>query len=305
MVTVYRNDANSPQPVGPAADGTGYTSYKEPDTRVPPKPLPVMDAISVDGTAIAESEILQEAQHHPAENPGEALRAAAQALVVRQLLINEAARLGYSDDAPATEDGRQEAPEEAAIQTLLDGELNVPAATEDECRRYYENNPSRFISPALHEARHILIAASEDDPQKREKAHALAQNICDLLQADPGRFTELAKMHSACPSAKNGGNLGQLAPGGTVAEFESALNEMVPGTISRAPVASRYGYHIIALERSIEPKKLPFEAVQDRISVWLEAQAWSRASAQYVSILAGRAKITGIDFEGSENPLVQ
>ena len=69
-----------------------YSTYQEPDTRIPPKPRPIFDAVSVNGVAIAESDILTEAQNHPAENPGAALLAAARALAVRELLSRKRSR---------------------------------------------------------------------------------------------------------------------------------------------------------------------------------------------------------------------
>lgn len=305
MATVYRNPSLAGgSPVGPSPDGQGYTTYKEPDTSVPPKPLPVMKAITVDGVAIPEEAILHEAQNHPADNPGEALRAAAHALVVRQLLLNEARRLDMLCDVQS-ENGQTETFEDAAIRALTEREVNVPAARDDECRRFYELNRDRFTSAPLYEARHILVAAPESDAQRREKARLEAQDICNALQKDPRGFSEVAKAVSACSSAAQGGNLGQLSPGSTVPEFEAAMAQMMPGEITRSPVATRFGFHVIALDRAVEARQLPFEAVKVRIADWLEAQTFARAVAQYVSILAGRAKITGIDMDGASSPLVQ
>ena len=305
MATVYRNPSLAGgAPVGPAPDGQGYTTYKEPDTSVPPKPLPVMKAISVDGVAIPEEAILHEAQNHPADNPGEALRAAAHALVVRQLLLNEARRLDMLCDL-RTGNGQTETFEDAAIRALTEREVAVPAANDGECRRFYEINRERFTSAPLYEARHILVAAPESDPERREAARLEAQALCNALQTEPRGFSEAAKAVSACSSADQGGNLGQLSPGSTVPEFEAALAQIMPGEITRAPVATRFGFHVIALDRAVEARQLPFEAVKVRIADWLEAQAFARAVAQYVSILAGRAKITGIDMDGATSPLVQ
>jgi peptidyl-prolyl cis-trans isomerase C len=50
---------------------------------------------------------------------------------------------------------------------------------------------------------------------------------------------------------------------------------------------------------------LPFEHVADRIAGWLEAASWSKAVAQYISVLAGRAEIRGIDIASAEGPLIQ
>jgi len=303
MATIYRNPSLAP-PSEPQNE-SGYSTYREPDTRIPPKAGPVITEISVNAVTIPESEILAEAQNHPAENPGGALRAAAQALVIRELLWQEALRLGLGF-APSVDDaGRRETERDAAIRVLMDREVQSPSATEEECRRYYDRHPEKFRTEPLFEARHILIAAPESDKQARQGAREQAETLCRLLADRPDKFAALARGHSACPSRDQGGNLGQLTRGSTVAGFEEALAGMREGEISAAPVASRFGYHIIALDRRIDGRHLPYEMVAERIAAWLEASAWSKAVSQYISVLAGRADIRGIALNGADGPLVQ
>lgn len=299
MTEIYRNpslDRQSPQ---------SYSTYQEPDTKVPPKAAPLFGEISVNGVAIAESDILAEAQNHPAENPGAALRAAAQALVVRELLWQEAQRLGLPSTPSHDEDGRTETERDAAIRSLIDSEVTAPTATPEECRRYHERHPEKFRTERLYEARHILLAAGPDDKAARESAREEAEQLIAHLRERPLDFGELARTVSACPSREQGGNLGQLSRGSTVAEFETALAGMEPGTISQVPVESPFGFHVIALDRRIEGRQLPYEHVAVRIAAWLEASAWSKAVAQYIAVLAGRAKITGIVLDAAEGPLIQ
>ena len=71
------------------------------------------------------------------------------------------------------------------------------------------------------------------------------------------------------------------------------------------PVATRFGYHVIQLDRVIAGRRLPFEVVERRIAGFLEASSWSRAVSQYVGILAGRAEIKGVELAGSTGALVQ
>jgi peptidyl-prolyl cis-trans isomerase C len=59
------------------------------------------------------------------------------------------------------------------------------------------------------------------------------------------------------------------------------------------------------VDRKIDGEQLPFEHVQARIAAWLDAAAWSKAVAQYISILAGKADIQGVDMEASHGFLVQ
>lgn len=302
MATLYRNPSlNVPE----TAEADGYTTYREPDIRVPPKARPVMKEISVNGVAIPESDILAEAQNHPADNPGAALRAAAEALVVRELLWQEAQRLGLDVEPQRDGNGRVEMARDAAIRALIDRAVEAPVATDDECRRYYRRHPEKFRTEPLFEARHILIAAPETDTPARAAGRAHAEMLCGILADDPGCFADLAREHSDCPSREHGGNLGQLTRGSTVAEFERALMQMREGEMSAAPVESRFGFHVIALDRRIDGSALPYEAVAEKIAAWLEASAWSKAVSQYISVLAGEAEIIGIALSGAEGPLVQ
>ena len=305
MATVY--DVRN----GTASAGKAHVHHAEPtfqeiDTRIPPKAKPVFPAVSVNGRAIAEAEILAEAQHHPASNPGEALAAAARALVVRELLLQEARRLGIDTEEGAVGvDGRNETPDEAAIRLLIEREVDVPAATEAECRRYHANNPAQFRSDPLYEVRHILFAARPDDKQARSTAMAEAERLVAILGDHPGEFAALARAFSDCPSKEQGGNLGQIGPGSTVAEFERALDRAAGTGLLPQPVESRFGFHVVSLDRRIPGEALPFDLVRERIAAWLEAASWSKAVAQYIAVLAGSAEIGGIDLGAAEGPLIQ
>ncbi|WP_193175725.1 peptidylprolyl isomerase [Oricola nitratireducens] len=303
MATIYQNPSLSSPADEP--QGSGYTTYQEPDTRIPPKAAPVIREISVNGIAIPEADILAEAQNHPAENPGGALREAAEALVIRELLWQEARRLDIDVSSSRDEAGRMETERDAAIRLLMDREIDTPTATEEECRRYYDRHPDKFRTEPMFEARHILVAAPENDREARAGASERATDFCNVLGKRSARFSALAKEYSACPSREHGGNLGQLTRGSTVSEFEEALAKMQEGEISAVPVESRFGFHVIALDRRIEGRELPYEMVAERIAAWLEASAWSKAVSQYISVLAGQADIKGISLNGADGPLVQ
>ena len=261
--------------------------------------------ISVNGVVISRAEIARETQHHPAARPIEAMKAAAAALAVRELLLQEARRLAIPA-APASDgEGRRETDEEAMIRALVEREVTTPQADDAACRRYYEQNRQRFRTAALYEARHILLAAAASDKPARAEAAEVARILITQLETAPDSFAALAEAHSACPSGKTGGNLGQIGPGQTVTEFEHALAAMEPGGVHPMPVETRYGLHVVALDRRIDGRDLPYDLVRDRIAGWLNEKVRRTAIQQYVSILAGRADITGIDLAASASPLVQ
>src|SRR4051812_30658355 len=170
-------------------------------------------AVSVNGVPIPHDEISREAQNHPAPTPIAAWTAAARALAVRELLLQEARRKGLEPQPLSDGEGRTETDEEASIRALVEREVSTPAPDEAICRRYYEQNLRRFRSADLYEAEHILIAAHPGDRTAYAAARAQAEVLTTALRDTPERFAELALAYSACPSKEVGGNLGQLSPG--------------------------------------------------------------------------------------------
>lgn len=259
--------------------------------------LPKPKAIKVNGIEVPRNEISREAQYYPAQKPTDALQSAARALVIRHLLLTEAGRLAICA-VPKNQDGRTETDEEAMIRALFEQEVVTPEPDEETCRRYYAHNRARFRSATIYQAAHILIAADRRDAAAFSTAMEKALGLAAQLRTHPESFEDLAALHSDCPSAAQGGNLGQLVAGQTTPEFEQALIAMIPGAIS-GPVESRYGFHIIRLDRKIEGKELPFEIARTRIETYLRDAVERRASAQFVARLVSRAQIEGIDLAGA------
>ena len=262
--------------------------------------LPKGTGVRVNGIAIPRDVIAREVQHHPSRTPAASWRAAARALVVRELLLQEARRLAVEAEPLADADGRRETAEEAAVRALVAQEVHTPSADMATCRRYYEQNQQRFRSSDIYEAAHILFAASKADAPGYAQARAAAQAALAVLRERPEQFADMARAHSACPSVSQGGKLGQITAGQTTREFEQALFALEPGAISPEPVGTRYGFHIVRLDRKHEGRELPFELVADRIAEYLEERVQRLALAQYVARLAAAARIEGIDLAAAE-----
>jgi peptidyl-prolyl cis-trans isomerase C len=261
--------------------------------------------IAVNGRVISRGDIARETQNHPAAKPIEAWLAAARALVVRELLLQEAERLAVAPDPAEDSEGRRETDDESRIRVLVEREVVVPVATDEECRRLYDADPRRYRTPDLYAVRHILFAAAPDDEEARDAAKAEALRVADIARGDVTRFETLAAAFSACPSGRVGGRLGQIGPGQTVPEFERALAALRVGEVAAEPVETRYGFHVVLVERRIDGVALPFEAVRHAIATRLGERAHRTAVRQYISLLAGRAEVEGIDLAGATSPLVQ
>lgn len=250
--------------------------------------------VVTDGVQIPESLIAQEAQNHPGGSAAEVRAAAAHALAVRALLLDRAAELGLVAEPERDERGREETPEEALVRAVLAEEVDPETPTEAECRRVYEATPGRFRTPVLYEASHILFGIEGEDEGAIEAARLAAEAVGRLLSEEPARFASLAREHSACPSGAVGGSLGQLGPGDLAPEVERAFAALEPGRISPAPVRSRFGWHVLRLDRRIDGRQLPFEQVAGRIRMHLESRAWIAGAVQYVSDLAAHARSRGV-----------
>jgi peptidyl-prolyl cis-trans isomerase C len=190
-----------------------------------------------------------------------------------------------------------------AVERLLSDEVRVPSPSEVECRRYYETHPKEFQSGDIVHVRHILFQVTPSVPVPQLRARA-ERTLNELLR-EPDRFDAVARELSNCPSGQQGGNLGQIGRGDTVPEFERALFKLGPTGILRELVKTRYGFHIVALDRRIPGRMLPFAAVQERIVERLKSMVEEKAVRQYVSVLAGRAEIEGVDLNAAATPLVQ
>lgn len=99
--------------------------------------------------------------------------------------------------------------------------------------------------PEQIELQQIVLKARPSDEAKNA-ARALAESIRDSIVAG-GDFATLARTHSSdVVSAREGGDLGWVAPGRFVPPFERAVKTLDIMEISK-PVESEFGFHVIQL----------------------------------------------------------
>jgi peptidyl-prolyl cis-trans isomerase C len=220
-------------------------------------------------------------------------------------MLQRAAVLDLQASPISDAEGRRETEDEALVRAVIEHDVIVPTADHASCQRFYTQNLRRFRTPDLFAVSHILLAAAPDDAAGRETARCAAEALLAELRGSQQSFEELARNHSACPSRHVGGSLGQIGPGQTVPEFEKALPTVAIGTIGTTPIETRYGLHIIRVERRDIGRQLEFEMVRERIGHYLDESVRRAAVRQYVTVLASAADIVGIDLAGASTPLVQ
>ncbi len=259
------------------------------------------EPVCVNGIEIPYDEIAREVQFHPASTPLQAWKAAAFALAVRLVLLQEAKQKNIVAEPAVDDQGLRETEDEAIIRQLIEQELKTPRPDQQSCQRYYEKNKDRFRSQPVFEASHILFKASKSDVKTYAARRSEAMNLIKILREAPSEFENWARKLSDCPSARQGGNLGQLLPGQTTSEFESELSAMTPGNMSSEPLESAYGFHIIYLHQRIESRPLPFDAVQNHISTYLRDRVKRIAIAQYIARLLSAAEVCGIEMPNARD----
>jgi len=223
---------------------------------------------------------------------------------LRELLLKRAAKSGLMDGrAPEEVSFADPGAEDAVIERLLELEVRTPEPNDDECRRYYERHPGQFRSGELVEASHILFALTPRVPPGALRARAA--EVHAAARREPQRFAELAREYSNCPSAAQGGALGQLARGDSAPEFERAVFESKALGVLPELVDTRYGFHVVLVARRIAGDAVPFDTARERIAAMLRQRSTERALAQYVQILAGESDLQGMDLQSATGPLVR
>jgi peptidyl-prolyl cis-trans isomerase C len=289
VINVAAPDAR-PAPVMPSACESHGCGGPEPD--IPPPPS--FGEVRVNGVEIDPEAIAREIQHHPAPDAETAWIEAARALAVRELLLQEARRIGLEPDPEADEAGRIEDEDDALVRGLLEEAVEPARAGEEECRRYYEANRARLRTPDLFEAAHILIEPEGKDEAAWAAAGQRARAIAAEVGDDPAKFAAAARAHSACTSARQDGSLGQIRRGELVDTVQAGLEALEDGRTGQEPVRSRFGWHVLRLQRRIPGREIPFEQARPKIVDMLEARSWSVEAARYVADLAARNQVEGV-----------
>lgn len=187
----------------------------------------------------------------------EARRQITENLVANALVEQEAAKRKISDD-PKVKFALDYAKFRILQEALLRDEIAKHPVTEQEIKNRYEEE-KKALGNKEFEVSHILV--------KDEKT---AQTVEKKLAAG-GNFNALAKEYSIDTGAKeNGGDLGWNRPAVFVKTFGDAVSSMKKGDITKKPVKTEFGWHIIKVNDVREVPFPSYDAVKDQIREGLE-----------------------------------
>jgi len=103
-------------------------------------------------------------------------------------------------------------------------------------------------------ARHVLVETEDE-----------AKAVIKETMAEGADFANIAKEKSTGPSSSNGGSLGWFKAQTMVPAFANAVKTMNKGDISKEPVKTQFGYHVIKLEDSRNAKLPTLESLKPQL----------------------------------------
>jgi len=196
-------------------------------------------------------------------------------------MADDLARNGL-DEAALTEAVRRELTFDAVLRRIG---ADQPPVSEEELLGVYEAAPERFTRPERRVARHILITINEDfaenrRPAVRQRLAAVATQLAEQRQD----FGELARRHSECPTALEGGRLGALTRGQLYPQLDAVLFALDEGAVSD-PVESDLGLHLLLCERIEPARAVGFDEVRDALRARLSERRRRAAQQAWLAAL--------------------
>lgn len=253
--------------------------------------------VTVNGKNITEAEVqevlMQGTQGRfeqlPAEKQSELSQRVIDGLISQELIYADAKKEGVLN---STEYKQELAKVMERVEVQLASKVwekrqfDKVKVNEKEVKAYYGAHPEEFSEKEKVRASHILV-----------KTESEAKDVIKELSSLTGaalntKFAEVAKSKSTGPSAPKGGDLGFFAEGQMVPSFNEAAFAMKKGEMTKTPVKSQFGYHVILVTDKQEAKDLAFDEVKGFIEQKLKVEAFKEQMEAKMETLKKNAKIT-------------
>lgn len=175
------------------------------------------------------------------------------------------------------------------MDKLIDTEMKDKDVTDEDVKKFYDDNPQYFEKPEQVRAAHVLIMTQGKTDEEKAAAKTKIEGV--LKRAKAGEdFAALAKEFSEDPGSKEKGGEYTFPRGQMVKAFEDSAFGMKDGEISDV-VETEYGYHIIKKLEQLKAEKTPLDEVKERIKQHLTQQKRSQFWETYSKTMRDAAKI--------------
>ncbi|MGV3550452.1 peptidylprolyl isomerase [Rhizobium sp.] len=209
----------------------------------------------IDGVEVTQSDLtlaLDNLDPQLAQLPEEQKKLAALSTVIDAKIIAEKARSEKMEDS---------AEFKSRLEFIVDRELHnayfkkyvIDKITDADVKARYDAEIAKLPPVEEVRARHILVKTEEE-----------AKTVIKEL-SEGKDFAELAKAKSTDPNKSDGGDLGYFKKGMMVPEFETAAFGMKAGEVSKEPVKTQFGFHVIKVEDKRTAPAPAFDQVKDQV----------------------------------------
>jgi peptidyl-prolyl cis-trans isomerase C len=242
----------------------------------------------VDGQKFTYSEIMKAKEGLPKQYqsaPEDKIFPALVNQAIDTYLINKAAQAAGEANNPEVKQAIQKATENIVSQAYLLSQIKGKI-TDADVKAKYEEVVKQFPQEKEVHIRHILV----DDKNVALSVIKALQNGTD--------FKKLAQSKSKDETAKEGGDLGWFRKSELPAELAESAFALTPGSYSKEPVKTDFGWHVIKVEEIRDAKPPKFEEVKDE----LKSLMTQEAILGLVKGLRSKAKVELFDKDGKPLP---
>ena len=188
------------------------------------------------------------------------------------------------------------------LNAEIKGKINPPS--DEEVKKFYEDNKSRFQRPEAYHTRHILAAyfppeavrnQTIDELKKNKEYFArIAEEKIDKVIEELKKgadFEKLAKNLSDDESSReNGGDLEFNYKGSFETSFNEAIEKLNPGETSEK-IKTRFGFHVIQLIEKRPSEMAPFTEMKPEIQKYLYIKEAKKKVSSFIEKLKQTADI--------------
>ena len=233
--------------------------------------------VTVNGSAITQEDVdsaLMNATQGrfnqvPVDKQAEFRQQVLQQLIGTELVYGDAKKTGVLNSQEFKSEYakvQERVKKQLAIQVWQKQQLDKVKVSDKELKSYYSKNKEEFNEKESVHARHILVKTEDEAKKITLELKSLSGNT---LQS---KFIELAKSKSTGPSGPKGGDLGYFAQGQMVPAFNDTVFKMKVGTVTKTPVKTQFGFHVIYLEDKKNSTVRKFEEVKTVIDQRLKME---------------------------------
>jgi peptidyl-prolyl cis-trans isomerase C len=198
-----------------------------------------------------------------------------------RLATAEARRMKLQND-PQVKRRIANAEDQILREAYFDREV-TKILTDQELRKRYDEIVAAMPKQEEIRARHIVVKTKEE-----------AEAIIKQLQAG-GDFAAIAKEKSSDGSKEEGGDLGYFTKSDVVPAFWAAADALKPGEITKTPVETEFGWHVIQVEDRRPVQAPPFDSVREQLYNQLSRQV----IADQLEKLRAKAKVERFNLDGT------